>query len=258
MSYAGVSAVRSLNSTISRVEIDAHLHGIEVFFVSRAPAIELRKAFIILLGAIHEPSEKLPEKITLRTLVQLLVLVKKYEVMESIKPCAEAWILDLWCPGRLNLSTVVQRQTTHELTTQVLPIPGPVLGAMEATRRHSIRELLEAINKMLTAYSSGGVRCTSAFGASSQLNMAEKREAYDSLMLGSLIRSLSRHGLWPLPRHPYIGINLTQLAKIARDLQLMALGFWDVEVDHLCYEREGDIDGLDLSVVRLRIRSPNN
>lgn len=111
------------------------------------------KAIIILLGAIHGPPDKIPQKISLRTLVQLSVLVDKYEALESIKPYVEAWIVDLWRPGKLtrsdvlawlsifwvfqvkkcfeDLSKVVQRQMTSQLRTEVLPIPRGVLGTLQ-------------------------------------------------------------------------------------------------------------------------------
>ncbi|KAF8865161.1 hypothetical protein BDZ45DRAFT_796959 [Acephala macrosclerotiorum] len=203
------------------------------------------EAFIILLGAIHGPADKVLEKISLRTLVQLSVLVHKYEVLESIKLHIEAWIVDLWRPRKLSRSTVlawlsifwvfqvkkcfedlskvVQRQITSQLRIEVLPIPKHVLGAMEAARRHSISELIGVLNKMIIAYSSRRVQCTSTFGASSHLSTPEKRGACDSLILGSLIRSLSRHGLWPLPAHPYNGITLVHLADIVRDLKVTAI-----------------------------------
>lgn len=49
------------------------------------------------------------------------------------------------------------------------------------------------------------------------------RFACDSLVLGTVMKSLSTHGLWPLPEAPYKDLSISKLAQDVRDFKIFAV-----------------------------------
>src|SRR6185437_4794642 len=54
-------------------------------------------------------------------------------------------------------------------------------------------------------------------------NTPDGNFACSALLLGSLIKSLSTHGLWPLPRAPYDGLSILKVTQQARELKIYAI-----------------------------------
>lgn len=51
----------------------------------------------------------------------------------------------------------------------------------------------------------------------------DTREACNSMILGSLIRSLSKAGIWPAPTRPYKGASLKSISKSIQYMKLCSL-----------------------------------
>lgn len=90
---------------------------------------------------------------------------------------------------------------------------------IEEHRQKGVSDLLGSIEKIASTYDSSHVNCRGNFGEDTD----SKRYACDGLILGTLLKSASSVGLWPLPEPPYMGMSITQTADKLKDLKIMAM-----------------------------------
>ncbi|CZR60556.1 uncharacterized protein PAC_10452 [Phialocephala subalpina] len=203
------------------------------------------KAFEILMNAIHGHISKMPETVGFKTFSELTILVDKYQILEAIRHYASRWMkallpqastkittspisvaltcLDMCWVLKLKadfkkISRILQQGLACQRTTDGLPIPSFVLEQIQDARQQSMNTMIAFIQKMIVDLSSATNTCQTAF----HNDRERKNLACDSLILGSLIKGLSAHDMWPLPMSPYDGVSLLRLLNKVRNLTIIA------------------------------------
>ncbi|KAK2624999.1 hypothetical protein QTJ16_005368 [Diplocarpon rosae] len=201
--------------------------------------------FEILLNIIHGRVRMVPSQVTVDTLEGLAVLVAKYQMLEVVEFYVRAWVPKLkrklprtLTPGLipwLCIAWVFQLPPEFNHVTRIaqleacgplvhddgnsLPIPVHVIDEIEIQRRKGIEKLLSCIKRIIETYDGTKVVCKNNFNDAAEA----KRYACDGLILGTLLKSASSAGLWPLPEAPFLGRSIRNTAEQIRSLSIMAL-----------------------------------
>ncbi|KAL5321940.1 hypothetical protein ACEPPN_009905 [Leptodophora sp. 'Broadleaf-Isolate-01'] len=201
--------------------------------------------FKILLNIVHGRVRQVPEKVGIDDLTGLAILVDKYQMHEVVEFHVRMWMLALRksLPTKLDSTLLAwisvcyvfrlsaeYRQVTRlaELESygplgveeeQDLPIPAHVLDRIERHRQAIIASLLGTIIGIMGAYNKASVICPSIYND----NLESRNYACDSMIVGSMLKSASSQGLWPLPLAPYPGRSIKQTAEETRKLKLVAM-----------------------------------
>ncbi|EEP76428.1 predicted protein [Uncinocarpus reesii 1704] len=171
-------------------------------------------ALLILLNIIHGHVRKVPLSVDLITLIQLAILVDKYDIHEAVELFSNfwfdnlkstipgeytddipAWICICWVfdrPNEFKVTThLALRQGKQAITSGELPIPSSVVEAINSKRQEALHKLLTTLYGHLDDY------------------MENEHCSFecDALMLGSLTKRLRALKIFPLrPDPPYSGL----------------------------------------------------
>lgn len=88
------------------------------------------------------------------------------------------------------------------------------LDALESSRQKGLSDMFEMIRSSLERYQGSSGICQNKHATSDQ------RIACDGMMLGTFLRSVSRHSLWPAPTFPYNEISITMTAQLIEKLDI--------------------------------------
>ncbi|KAF7169068.1 hypothetical protein CNMCM5623_001900 [Aspergillus felis] len=185
-------------------------------------------AMLILMNAIHGNWPNIPRDVTLEMLVKMVTLLEYYKCQKAIHHALELWIHNL-LGGLANASsddtvrwiwiscvlrpTDVFRYATYRAVTQSkgpistigLPIPQPIIDAIDKRREQGIKTTLDSLRRLVTDLRDGRKSCSFEC---------------DSFRLGALIKQLHGKGLLgPLDEGTIPSISLDQLNKSLADIK---------------------------------------
>ncbi|KAJ9605296.1 hypothetical protein H2200_009953 [Cladophialophora chaetospira] len=166
------------------------------------------KAMMILLGILHGLSGRVPKTIRLRTFVKIGILVDKYQLQEAVEVYVDRWFQPLWdaaeyetCAGlakwifltsAFNLDSEFKMMTWYaiyrgdqSIYDHGLPLPAAICTEIDRQRTTALEGLLDYLRDLIKRYTARGrPQCS---------------ELCDALVLGDLIKKLTRVGLYPVP-----------------------------------------------------------
>ncbi|KAF1960015.1 hypothetical protein CC80DRAFT_438439 [Byssothecium circinans] len=186
-------------------------------------------AFLILLNVLHLHNRKVPRAISLEMLARIAVLVDYYRCAEAVEVFADVWItkartdspvptkygrdLMLWMliswvfklPSEFTTTTeiAIRQCRTPTIQDMELPIPKPILDAIEHKRYQMINELVETLHVQLLNYRRDGYSCPQG---------SDNNFMCSSVLLGALTKEMDRMGyLSPRPEVPFNGLSFERL-----------------------------------------------
>ncbi|KAF7903596.1 uncharacterized protein EAF01_006645 [Botrytis porri] len=183
----------------------------------------------------------------------------------------------------LRATKLIQLQSTCDLETTIaklrynLPIPKKVTDKIEMCRQEGIRKAVKFLENFITMYQKSDNRCTARTIPEIEYKDTTRRDLYgsygyprrpiddqskqisflnydevvsyrrdcDSMLLGSLTKSLIEHGLFPLPPSPYTSWSIKYLRQRIELLEASSLCSRLLETSVV---RHDVIDGLKKSV----------
>ncbi|KAI1381251.1 hypothetical protein F4677DRAFT_402500 [Hypoxylon crocopeplum] len=200
-------------------------------------------AMEIVLNIVHGHFDRVScndELIYTTHFYNICVLTDKYDMTHVLRPWAKSWsrstqsqcdklgpsLRSKFCHERLWIAWELGDQVTfNEIARTMILSCSPSLGNylhyvgameppglyenMERARLDSIKALLKPVNGMTQDFIRGrpNLKCENNLG---------RRNECLSLMLGSLIRSLSRNGLWPIPEPSAVQYSVSEFMKKLR------------------------------------------
>ncbi|KAH7312037.1 hypothetical protein BKA65DRAFT_518044 [Rhexocercosporidium sp. MPI-PUGE-AT-0058] len=197
----------------------------------------------ILLNIIHGASRKVPRNVSLEVLSKLAVLVSKYGMLETVEFFSDTWIDHLQREGlpkaytkevlRLlfvfwvfnretefrDMTRLAQREADDKFEEDVgklegVKIPSGIIDAIKQARVSAMETALSVIHTLITKYMDGSALCDAALDE-------ELRYACDAMVLGSLLKSSRKIGIWPKPEAPFAGRKYNGLAKAIRGIRIL-------------------------------------
>ncbi|KAG4440524.1 hypothetical protein IFR05_003994 [Cadophora sp. M221] len=201
--------------------------------------------FQILLNIVHGRVRQVPNQVSVKVMTGLSILVDKYQMHEIVELYVRTWMPELKksLPAKLDstllswisICYVFRISAEYQHVTRLaklescsplgtdgehdFPIPSLVINRIESKRQTGVASLLSTITAIINIYNKSKVICGTNFKG----NLSIYRYACDSMVVGSLLKSASSHGLWPLPLVPYSGRSIKQTAETIRVLQLVAM-----------------------------------
>ncbi|KUJ15798.1 uncharacterized protein LY89DRAFT_670340 [Mollisia scopiformis] len=208
-------------------------------------------AWEVLLNVIHGRTRKVPRKVGLLLLTQIAILVNKYEMLDVVEIFSDTWIrrcLKKGLPEQyercedvvmswLFIAWVFEKPKIFKPITRTMihcapnvfhhdldldpPIPNTLLDVLQERRLEAIDSLLTIITTLTTTYTLPTPQCNpSAPDTLSDPVELSFSYACDSMLLGSLIKSSAKLGIFPIPDRPFAGIAFDRLAEGIRDMDL--------------------------------------
>lgn len=200
-------------------------------------------SMIILLNIIHGASRKVPRNVSLEVLSKLAVLVSKYGMLETVEFFSDTWIDHLQREGlpkaytkevlRLlfvfwvfdretefrDMTRLAQREADDKFEEDVrklegVKIPVGIIDAIKQARVSALESALTIIHTLISKYMDGSALCDAALDE-------ELRYACDAMVLGSLLKSSRKIGIWPKPETPFPGRKYKGLAKAIRGIKIL-------------------------------------
>lgn len=200
-------------------------------------------SMVILLNIIHGASRKVPRNVSLEVLSKLAVLVSKYGMLETVEFFSDTWIDHLQREGlpkaytkevlRLlfvfwvfdretefrDMTRLAQREADDKFEEDVgklegVKIPPGIIDAIKQARVSALESALSVIHALITKYMDGSALCDAALDD-------ELRYACDAMVLGSLLKSSRKIGIWPKPEAPFPGRKYKGLAKAIRGIKIL-------------------------------------
>ncbi|PMD25408.1 hypothetical protein NA56DRAFT_565466 [Hyaloscypha hepaticicola] len=215
------------------------------------------EAFAIVLDIIHGHNRRVPREVELELLTEISILVDKYQIYEAVEFFAESWIeglnfslpRDYWREKKdvhtwiaiswvfdhssefKSMTKLTGRATCAGLVDDVddrLPFPTSILESIEHQREKALQAAYSFIDDTISAYQGTKLLCPSPVGffQANQIRCPSheaSRVACDSMVLGSLLKSLVKGGVWPAPTSPYKHETLDDLCDSIRCLNLVSL-----------------------------------
>ncbi|XMA19059.1 hypothetical protein WAI453_011850 [Rhynchosporium graminicola] len=201
------------------------------------------ESMTILLTIIHGASRKVPRNVSLELLSNLAVLVSKFGMLETVEFFSDTWIDHLQREGlpqaytkdvlRLlfvfwvfdretefrDMTRLAQREADDKFeedvaNTEGIMIPLGIVDAIKQARLSAIETALAAIHALIDKYMEGSSLCDAALDE-------ELRYACDAMVLGSLLKSSRKIGIWPKPASPFPGRKYRGLAKAIRGIKIL-------------------------------------
>ncbi|KAI6710104.1 hypothetical protein JHW43_007371 [Diplocarpon mali] len=198
------------------------------------------ESMIILLNIIHGASRKVPRILTLEGLGTLAALVSKFAMLESVDFFSDTWIDQMKREGlpkvysrdvvRLlyvfwvfdrekefgDMTRLAQRESDEGFEEDVkgLAIPRGIVEAIKTGRQSAIESAMSIVHALITRYMDGSDHCDAALDD-------ELRYACDAMVLGSLLKSSRKIGLWPKPQAPFPGRKWRDVAKDIRGIRIL-------------------------------------
>ncbi|KAI9048634.1 hypothetical protein LZ554_007466 [Drepanopeziza brunnea f. sp. 'monogermtubi'] len=178
-------------------------------------------AWEAILNIIHCRLGYVPGRVELAFMISISVLADKYQMVEALCYHASIWIdqrvtlIPTPCDPNFFLPWMAigwvfsheeafytalhtaRRSSPHELInlaeTRPLPIPSAVIEHINSDRQRAIEEAIQLIDSEIQRVQATP-NCRNYVGAFSK----EKMMACDSMVIGSLLGSAAKLGLWPL------------------------------------------------------------
>ena len=213
--------------------------------------------FSILLDVIHGHTRKVPRTIDFKLLIQISILVDKYQLQEVVEVFSDGWIqgLSRRVPARLTadlihwlyifwvfgqsdkfklVTRIMERESVGTTWTEDLPIPPAVLGtffggwselhivltivdAIENKRQGVIASAISMLTGHITNYQNSTPRCARSGGS------GDNAFKCDAMVLGALIKGSISIGLWPPPAPPFTDISFCALSGKIRQMKVPTL-----------------------------------
>ncbi|KAK5654016.1 hypothetical protein OQA88_7693 [Cercophora sp. LCS_1] len=185
-------------------------------------------AAAIVLNAVHAKGYKMPKTVELETLAQVALFADTFGLVEAVSVYAELWVLKLQNQfpetyGRdlilwIYISHVFRLDEPFKAATRVaavysdgpiktlgLPLHQGVIDGIDARRQELVAKSLTVVHDILDSLSDGTATCDASH--------------CDSLLLGKLVKILSRSGiLWPRPTKPFAGVGYTAIVSAVGQL----------------------------------------
>ncbi|KAH6894602.1 hypothetical protein B0T10DRAFT_604066 [Thelonectria olida] len=186
------------------------------------------EALLIVMRVLH--ASRVPREMNLELLAKIALIVDYYECHDSFFFHVDAWLSQMMSQmngrpptelGRaallwLHVSWVfknnsyyseilnsIQTQATGPIPSLGLPIPERDFDSIEELRIQHVGRKLSKVQGDMDLLIGDNGPCT--FECS-------------SIHLGSLIKDLSRHGLYPLPKAPYSGVSMNKIDVVLNGL----------------------------------------
>ncbi|PBP25406.1 hypothetical protein BUE80_DR003810, partial [Diplocarpon rosae] len=198
------------------------------------------ESMVILLNIVHGASRKVPRTVSLEGLGTLAALVSKFAMLESVDFFSDTWIDHLKREGlpksysrdvlRLlyvfwvfdrekefgDMTRLAQRESDEGLEEDVkgLAIPRGIVEAIKTVRQSAIDSAMSFVDVLITKYMDGSDHCDAALDE-------ELRYACDAMVLGSLLKSSRKIGIWPKPQAPFPGRKWKDVAKNMRGIRIL-------------------------------------
>ncbi|KAI8710574.1 hypothetical protein NCS52_01557700 [Fusarium sp. LHS14.1] len=186
------------------------------------------EALVLVLDIMHGHNRSVPQKITLEMMAKVATIVDYYDCLEIVEIFAGIWVdalaesqpstygkdTILW----LLVSWVFQRQDIFEkmtglalryserlITVEGVPIPHAILKRIDEERQNALAEIFS------TLYTLFGTLCKGS----------ECSYECSSMLLGSLMKELSKHGiLKPQIKKPYDGYSISSAVNMVNTFTL--------------------------------------
>ncbi|RFU36319.1 hypothetical protein B7463_g112, partial [Scytalidium lignicola] len=196
-------------------------------------------AMIILLNIIHGASRKVPRQVSLEVLGKLAVLVRSFGMLGTVQFFSDTWIENqreglprsynedvlpltfiFWVFDRpsefKNMTRLAQRECDEKLDEDVgdIPIPHKIIDAIKRGREFAMETAITVINTLIAKYMDGGIVCDASLDDG-------LRYACDAMVLGSLMKSSRKIGIWPKPEAPFSGRKFKELARAIRRIRVL-------------------------------------
>ncbi|KUJ15817.1 uncharacterized protein LY89DRAFT_96981 [Mollisia scopiformis] len=201
--------------------------------------------FGVLMDIIHgrDRWSRVPRQVDLAFLTRLSILVDKYELLQAVSPFVREWFENLrldipqafgpdithwlcvsWVfrrPDEFNHVTRIAERESNGMDLdsysgelkEDLPIPQRVLEEISRRRETAIRRSYEVLDRNIDMLQSGSPRCTST-------RHEPHRFTCDAVLLGSLLESSSKLGIWPPPEAPYFEVTFKNLMADINQINL--------------------------------------
>jgi len=235
-------------------------------------------AFSILLDVIHGHTRKVSRKIDFELLIQISILVDKYQLQEVVEVFSDGWVQALshevpasltadlihwlcifWVFGQSDkfklMTRIMERESSGITWTEDLSIPPVVLGTffggwselhiiltivdeIENKRQGVIASAISMLTDLITNYQNSTPRCPRS---------GDNTFKCDAMVLGALIKSSVSIGLWPPPAPPFTGISFCALSGQIHQMKVPTLcdtigqteGWYGSKDDYGYYDRDG-------------------
>ncbi|KAG9240103.1 hypothetical protein BJ878DRAFT_320137 [Calycina marina] len=194
----------------------------------------------ILLNIIHGASRKIPRQVTLELLTQLAILVAGFGMSGTVEFFSDTWIDNLtrqglpksyssrifpylfifWVFNRQDefrdMTRLAERDATEKLGEDLgeLPILSGIIDAIKKARESAIRAAVSSLHSLINRYLVGKTLCDGSLND-------ELRYACDAMVLGSLMKSSRKFGIYPMPDAPFSGWKFKTLAKKIRSIRIL-------------------------------------
>ncbi|KAJ5035107.1 uncharacterized protein L3040_008368 [Drepanopeziza brunnea f. sp. 'multigermtubi'] len=197
-------------------------------------------SMVILLNIIHGASRKVPRTLGTDNLTKLAVLVSKFGMLETVDFFSDTWIDNLqreglpkgynkdilkmlyvfWVFDREkefgDMTRLVQREADEKIEEDVkgLMIPSAIVDAIKHARVSAISTAIDTVHALIIKFMDGTDHCDAAIDD-------DLRYACDAMVLGSLLKSSRKIGIWPKPEAPFLGRRWRDLAKKLRGIKVL-------------------------------------
>lgn len=197
-------------------------------------------SMLILLNIIHGASRKVPRNLSTEDLSKLAMLVSKFGMLEAVDFFSDTWIDHLqreglpksysrevlkmlyvfWVFDRErefgDMTRLAQREADETIEEDVkrLAIPRGIVDAITSARVSAISSAVAMVHGLVTKYMDGADHCDAAIDD-------DLRYACDAMVLGSLLKTSRKIGIWPMPEAPFLGKKWRELAKKIRGIKVL-------------------------------------
>ncbi|KAE8405222.1 hypothetical protein BDV37DRAFT_99768 [Aspergillus pseudonomiae] len=175
-------------------------------------------ALLIMLDVIHGQTRKVQRFITFKQLFMVAVLVEHYECVEAMEPFAQmwtenlkadipsvyseelvkwigvAWIFQLEGLFKKTTRTAIRR-CTGPISAVDVPIPLALIEEIEYSRQSTIDDIVDRLFRRIN------------WELMPDTNLYCCNDC-DAMVLGTLVRQLKVHELYPLPLPPFRGLSI--------------------------------------------------
>ncbi|KAL8837874.1 MAG: hypothetical protein Q9170_002349 [Blastenia crenularia] len=187
-------------------------------------------AFLVIMHLIHGQISKVPRQINLWMLIELAILVDKYELLESVELLLDRWLQNLksTIPQTLNnnllpwiciswvfkkseifkkVTGIAQAESKGLLEANHLPIPESILNTIDQDRQNTLTEIFTYLQAVLERYKGSERNCPQGIEC-------------DGMILGSLTIGLNAINILQPPHPPYNGFSVKNISQRLREMRV--------------------------------------
>ncbi|KAK5189283.1 hypothetical protein LTR47_011802 [Exophiala xenobiotica] len=191
-------------------------------------------AMEILLNIIHGRTRRVPRRLNIEELVQVVVLIDKYEFHEAVEPFTDMWFESLRpvllrqehqdLGSRIFICWVLQKSSEYNALTRKAiwdtdsgfkdeagVAPDWIVREIQSCRQAILTEVTGTLSGLFDRYQGWQEWC-------------QQNQDCDPLVLGKLLRGLRNFGLYPLPEpSALLNLSVQELFSDIRSLELSPL-----------------------------------